>query len=101
MKLYEAYGSAVDIDSTKDKMELLLSIKFERHESSYYGEYYLSKHKYKGRNLKIVNNIDLLDGMPLEEGGYTVILYIDCIVSDANETIAISKYFTLISSEIL
>jgi hypothetical protein len=101
MKIYEIYGTLLDLTSCKEKIESLCSLKFEERESSYHGLYYICGEKYNGENYQIVENIDLLDNEPLEESDYPVILYINNIKSDKNKIVAKSKYFFLISREVL
>lgn len=45
-----------DMIYVKERLEKLLKIKFEEHESSYLGVYYISKNVEKISSIKIVNN---------------------------------------------
>ncbi len=101
MKLYEIYGTFLSLVGAKEKIESLCSLEFEERESSYYGIYYIQGKKYEGESFQIIDNIDLLDNEPLEEGGFPVILYINNINSDQNKIIAMSEDFILISREVV
>ncbi|WP_079691462.1 hypothetical protein [Psychrobacter sp. DAB_AL43B] len=99
MKLYEVYGTFLDLVSAKEKIEVLCSLKFEENDSSYYGTYYICGKRYKEESFQVVNNLDLLNNKPLEEDNFPVVLYINNIKSDKNKIIAESKDFVLISRE--
>jgi len=99
MKLHEIYGTFLSLVSAKERMESFCLLDFEEHESSYYGLYYIYGKKYEGESFQIVNNIDLLDNEPLEEGGFPVVLYVNNTNPDQNEVFATLEDFVLISSE--
>lgn len=101
MKVYEIYGAFLDLESAKNKIELLCFLEFDKHDSSYYGLYYISGRKYEGESFQVVNNIDLLDNEPLEESDYPVILYINNIISEKNKIIAECNDFSLISIDVI
>lgn len=101
MKVYEVYGTLLDLEGCREKLELICSLKFEERDSSYYGLYYISGEKYNGESYQIVNNVDLLDNEPLEEVDFPVILYINNITSDKNKIIVESDNFVLISREVI
>jgi len=101
MKIYEIYGTLLDLTSCKEVVESLCSLKFEECESSYHGLYFICGEKYNGENYQIVKNIDLIDNELLEESACPVLLYINNINSDKNKIIVESKCFFLISREVL
>jgi|26BtaG_2_1085354.scaffolds.fasta_scaffold42398_2 hypothetical protein len=101
MKIYETYGTLLEITQAKEKVMYLCSLKFEERESSYHGVYYVSGDKYNGESYQIVNNIDLLDNEKLEDIEFPVILYINNITSNKNQMIKESRDFVLISREVV
>lgn len=78
MATYDKYGSHIDIESTKVKIEKCLGIKLEDRDSSYWGAYYISKNN-TGESIKIIENMDPIDREPLdiEFSNYPVIIYVD------------------------
>lgn len=77
MICHDKYGSHENIEFVKKIMEELLDIKFEGRDSSYWGEYYISRND-SDEVIRIIENLDPIDEEPIypEFSDYPVLMHI-------------------------
>ncbi len=100
-KKYEKYGTHLTTEQAKKEIEELCSVIFIEHDSLYWGIYYCTQNSISEEVIQIKNNLDPFDNEPIEDCDFTVIVYVDNVLTNNNKLIAESKNFTLISREVV
>lgn len=105
MTHYDLYGARnVSACQAKNNLENILGIIFEERESSFHGGVYF-KYKNQSENFILKNNLDLMDGEPVEQAfdQYPILLYINSTGRSAelSSKILEDESFELLKHELL
>lgn len=78
MSAFDIYGLLnIDLESAKTMVESVLGLKLQAHDSSYRGGSYYRQGTTGEENFILQNNIDLIDGEPIDFPQYPILLYIN------------------------